>query len=224
MCPNHITPRTYNFKDLTGQTFGKLTVIGIDDTPRNLSRKRIYWFCRCTCGNVTSIETHKLRSGHTASCGCAGSRTTMGDRTRTHGKRHTPEYETWAHILQRCHNPNDTGYYKYGARGITVCDRWRDSFENFLADMGKRPSPRHSIDRIDNNGTYSPDNCRWATKNVQANNTRRNHILTYNGRSQTMTEWAIEVDIPYSVLIQRINKLHWTVERALTEPVRKQGK
>ncbi len=130
----------------------------------------------------------------------------------------TPEYRSWKRIIVRCENKNTKDFPDYGGRGIKVCDRWRHSFENFLADMGLKPSPRHSIDRIDNNGHYQPDNCRWATPKEQSRNARRNHLVTFQGQTLCVSELAEKTGIRYHTLRSRI-RLGWTVERAISEPV-----
>lgn len=118
-------------------------------------------------------------------------------------------------MKKRCTNQNHHAYARYGGRGISVCDRWSKSYEDFLSDMGARPSRSHSIERIDNDGPYSPDNCRWATTLEQGANKRNNHLITYHDRTQTMAQWARERGIPYQKLAQRLNALHWTIDRAL---------
>lgn len=131
------------------------------------------------------------------------------------------EYRSWKAMRNRCANPKSHNYAIYGARGIQVCERWNE-FENFLADMGKRPTPQHTLDRIDTNGDYCPENCRWAEPRVQANNRRTNKILEYNGRSQTLTEWANELGLSVATLGWRIAN-NWTVESALSTPVMPSG-
>jgi hypothetical protein len=170
------------------------------------------------------VNSRGLIGGTSRSCGCLKrdvSRATC--RSRTHhghavGSRVSPEYAIWAAIKGRCLNPRLPGYKWYGARGITVCDRWRDSFESFYADMGAKPSPRHSIDRIDSNGPYEPGNCRWATRREQMNNTSSNHRLTYRGRTQTITEWAREVGLRPCTLHTRIAR-GWPVGPAIELPL-----
>lgn len=126
-------------------------------------------------------------------------------------------------MKRRCNDPNNKEYKNYGARGIKVCKKW-NKFKNFLKDMGEPPSSKHKIDRIDNNKGYYKSNCRWATQREQARNTRRNRLLTFKNKTQLMIEWSEEMNIQYKVLSDRINKLKWSVEKALTEPVRKQQK
>jgi hypothetical protein len=133
----------------------------------------------------------------------------------------SPEYNSWASIVQRCTNPKNPNYSKYGGRGITVCDEWREDFATFLRDMGPRPSLRHSIDRYpDNDGPYAPDNCRWATDSQQMQNTRRTVLMTMNGKTMCLTDWAKAYGIGRIVLHRRLAK-GWTLERALTAQVRK---
>jgi hypothetical protein len=140
----------------------------------------------------------------------------------THGMTKTREYKSWVAMLQRCTNPNDPSFANYGGRGITVCDRWR-RFELFYEDMGPRPL-KQSMDRIDNSLGYFKENCRWAPDSVQATNKRTNRLLCYDGRSQTLAEWAREAGIEEDTLRRRIGKLGWTVERSLATPVRGRGK
>jgi len=137
----------------------------------------------------------------------------------THGMTKTSEHKSWSGIKERCFNPNHKGYSYYGARGITVCDRWKNSFENFFADMGLKPTPKHSIDRIDNNGNYCPDNCRWATKAEQANNKSTNRLITIGCVTLTIAQWTKEMGFGEMVIWDRL-EAGWSEYKAVMTPVR----
>lgn len=204
--------------DLTGQRYGRLYVVGYVGVRKN----KTHWLCLCDCGQHTTVESSSLRSGHTQSCGCYSLEVARkkGKANATHGMTHTSEYGTWYTMRNRCENPKATGYRIWGGRGIKVCDRWQ-KFENFFADMGPRPSPKHSIDRIDNDGDYCPENCRWATWTEQMNNKRTNRYITYQGVTHSLSEWSRVLGIKYTTLKQRIYKRKWSIERAFSSPVSK---
>lgn len=198
--------------DLVGKKFGRLSVI------RRFGKKRasITWECRCDCGSVvTSVLTSSLRSGNTKSCGCLQREATARSNYR-HGAavrgRLSRTYIVWRGIISRCKNNPE-----YAGRGITVCDRWK-TYSNFLIDMGERPAGL-TIERTDNNAGYSKENCIWANRTQQSRNRRSLRLLTYQGKTMPVSQWAENVGLPYHVLTQRVRKLGWDTERALTTPV-----
>ena len=177
--------------DLINKQFGKLLVL--QRHPENNKFGKSRWICKCSCGTEITVDSGNLTSGHTRSCGCLVTehcKTKLKASHSSHGLSKTPEYETWLAIRKRCHDESAKDYYRYGGRGIAVCERWRESFEAFYQDMGPRPSPDHSIDRKDNNAGYSPNNCRWATKEEQANNRSTNVTYLIDGESLTLAQIA----------------------------------
>ena len=183
--------------DISGQKFNRLTAI----EPVGRSGTSVLWRCVCDCGEQTEVRAYALRSGEIKSCGCA-----RADRVITHGKTNTPEYKAWAGMIARCCNEKNKRYPLYGGRGINVCDRWRASFSDFLADMGQRPSPKHSLDRINNDGDYEPGNCRWADQKTQCRNRRNNVRHTAHGLTMTLPEWAEHLGIPVGTLRVRMKR------------------
>lgn len=182
---------------LSGVKFGRLEVVA---EIKNRSREgKVVWLCKCDCGRQVEIRGSCLITGHTKSCGCY-----QGDVVRevqtTHGVRVrgkiTTEYTSWSQMITRCINTKGRKYKYYGGRGIKVCDRWRFSFDNFLADMGPKPSPTHTLDRYpDMNGNYEPSNCRWATKKEQADNRRSTIWIEYNGERLTVADWSRKLGV-----------------------------
>jgi hypothetical protein len=176
---------------------------------------------RCDCGAVKTLGLANIKKGMTRSCGCLRREATAKKNT-THGMTHAPEYKIWEGILDRCNvrGRNAKPHKGYAGRGITVCERWQgpDGFANFYEDMGERPSPKHSIDRADNDSGYEPGNCAWATRAEQARNTRRNHVITFQGQSMCLADWAAETGIHKATLGARLNRNGWSVELALTTP------
>ena len=199
--------------DMQGMRFGRLVVLRRDGT----KGKAATWECLCDCGNHCVTAGGSLRKGRSVSCGC-WKREGYGGACRTHADTHSPEHNTWSKIIGRCKNKNDNAYHRYGGRGITVCDRWL-KYENFLSDMGRRPSDAHSIDRIDNNGCYEPNNCRWATAAEQSRNRRSNVFVEVDGYKMVLKDAADKFGIPYKTVHARISN-GWEIMDALTRPLR----
>ncbi len=203
--------------DLTGRVFVQLTVLQRAPTP-SWAPKKTWWQCRCTCGNTIAVRGANLVSGNTKSCGCRRA-DVIRQRLTKHGACGTREYITWCHIIDRCENPNALGFKHWGGRGIRLCEAWRHDFAAFLRDVGPRPSRRHSIERIDNDGHYEPGNVRWATKRDQANNSRNNHRLTWNGRTLTIMQWSRHLHFSGRAISDRLRR-GWSIHRALSTPQR----
>lgn len=201
-------------KDLTGLRFGRLLAVAIIG---RTSQGRCVWECRCDCGVITkTTREHLTRTqGHTRSCGCLYVET-VGHELRTHGLSNVLGYSNWVEMRRRCNDPTRPEYPRYGGRGIKVCARWF-SFQNFIDDMGPPPSAVHSIDRIDNDGDYCPENCRWATFVEQARNNRRNINLTHRGITQCVAAWEQCLGFKEGLVSKRL-KRNWTIERALDTP------
>lgn len=183
------------------------------------------WQCLCDCGILKEIDGRHLNSGATKSCGCLSfdnavsrSHSGLSVTAKTHGMCKTPEYSVWRGMLNRCENEKEKAYPRYGGRGILVCGRWRDSFENFFSDMGERPSKHHSIDRIDNNGNYDPKNCRWATREMQASNKSSTVMLQANGQTLPLAEWSRIKGIAKSTLWAR-KKYGWSDSDIVNKPL-----
>jgi hypothetical protein len=197
-------------EDLTGQKFNKLTVLSYS---HNVGRKA-FWKCQCDCGNVTTIRGDGIKGGHAKSCGCYAA---SGIPHMTHGQSHNKMYDVYINMKMRCLNASHPSYKDYGERGITICDKWM-TFEGFYEDMESGYSDKLSLDRKDNSKGYYKENCRWATKEQQQNNTRWNRYLTYNGTTLSVSQWARQLGIGVNTLATRIRR-GWTIERALTTPV-----
>ncbi len=176
---------------------------------------------RCDCGKVVIRCWQHVRSGRTASCGCFGKEIRRKALT-IHGRSKTLLHRVWCAMIERCEDKNNKCFYLYGGRGIKVCDRWRNSFSNFLADMGERPGKEYSLDRHpDKDGNYEPGNVRWATSSQQGRNKRNNRLITHNGETKCLADWADSSGIPASNIYSRM-KIGWSFERAISTPVRRQ--
>lgn len=216
-------PTHPHFRNLEGKSFNRLHVVMY--AGRLGKKAGNAYFCTCQCGGKTVALGEELTGGNVKSCGCLNA--DMNRQLRqTHGRSGDREWRIWAGIKTRCTNPNSKAYPDYGGRGIKVCKRWvtgtakASGFECFIADMGNRPSPKHSIDRINNNGNYGPRNCQWILLAKQPRNTRKTCRITYQGRTLSNWEWAEIVPIDPINIWKRIYR-GWSVERTMTQPVRK---
>lgn len=198
---------------MIGQKFNRLTIIDI------LPKHRV--LVKCDCGTIKEVYYYDLVYEKIKSCGCWNKEKTIKMNT-THNKSKTRLYKTWQGMKKRCYNHKNNQYKNYGGRGITVCQEWLDDFMNFYNwSIENGYADNLTIDRIDVNGNYSPDNCRWATIKEQGFNRRNNHLLTFKNVTKTMKEWSIEVGLNYDCIRSRINDYGWTVEKSLTTPARR---
>lgn len=204
------------FKDLTGQNFGRLTVI---ERRIDARRNATVWRCKCSCGNVIDVFAGNLTRGHTSSCGCLRVDTTTKMHV-THGLVHHPLYIVWGGMKKRCTNPNCAAYPNYGGRGIGICDEWEQDFKMFYDwAMSSGYADNLTLDRIDNDGDYEPSNCRWVDKLTQVRNRRNTLLVQHGGKTQTLKAWADELGIGYHTLYSRINR-GWSVDETLTKEVK----
>ena len=192
----------------TGDKYNKLTAVKFSH--RN-KKYQSYWLFKCICGKEKNICVNNVKNGGTKSCGCIKKEQDLKNLNSVkHGMTETKIYRTWAAMKRRCLNKNNARYKDYGGRGIKVCEEWLE-FENFFGDMGDKPKGK-SLDRIDNNGNYCKENCRWADIFTQMNNTRRNHLLTYERKTQTIAQWSEELGINSMIILYRINK-GWSIKK-----------
>lgn len=212
-------------KDLTGKKFGRLTVLRLSDNKKNGSTK---WVCQCDCGNIVEVFSFNLTREHTKSCGCLA-REKRSKRMKEknpgykHGKNNSRLHIIWDAMKKRCYLNSHIHYLNYGGRGIEVCEEWKNnfmSFYNWAIDNGYKDDL--TIDRIDSDKNYCPENCRWITYKQQANNKRNNHFVEYKGKKYTISQLAEEKNIKYDILLYRINK-GWDLEDAINLPVMKGG-
>lgn len=208
--------------DLTGRVFGRLEVLS---RAENIG-KQTAWLCKCSCGSETIVTAGNLQNGHTQSCGCI-QRETVGGVNRKHGLSNSRIYKIHAGIITRCYNEKSTRYPQYGGSGIAVCREWQGEggAENFVAwAMKNGYADNLTIDRIDYMGNYEPSNCRWVDSKTQANNRRSNRMITYNGETHNVTEWAALLGMNKDTLSGRLNSQGLSVEEAFTKPIRKTNK
>ena len=203
------------FIDLKGQVFGRWTVI---KRAKNSKTGSAQWVCQCVCGNQRIQKGIALRIGDSHSCGCL-KREMTEQRNYKHGKSETVEYYLWKGMKQRVLDKKSIGYKNYGGRGITICDGWKNCFANFLADMGPRPGPQYTLERINNDGPYAPENVIWATRIEQQANRQKNLRLTFQGKTLTLAQWSRETGFSYEALTYRLSA-GWDISRILTQPLR----
>lgn len=207
--------------NLTGMTFGKLSVLSRN---HNKGRRRSYWNCLCSCGGETIVDGTSLKRGNTKSCGCLTAEK-CGENFRTHGMSHcggmsrqsSPEYSSWLSMKSRCYNAKHDAYKFYGGRGIEVCERWRSNFLDFLSDMGEKPTRDSTLDRINPELGYCPENCRWASIAEQKRNRRDCIFVSFQGRRVCLTEACEMAGVVYHRVWRRMKYKGFTFEQALAE-------
>lgn len=198
------------YKDLYGVRFGSLVVCSVHQVVLPSGRRRAELLCRCDCGGERLVPVDRLVRGITTHCGCLHPRNLVPTPART-----CPEYSTWVRMRQRCLNNRNKDYMYYGGRGIKICSRWA-TFRNFYLDMGQKPFSNASLDRINSDGDYAPDNCRWADSTTQNNNSSNCRYIEFKGETLTLTQWARKLSVDVSTLYERLKK--WPLEKALTTP------
>lgn len=205
-------------KDLTGQRFGRLVVIErAENYVQPSGQKKTQWRCKCDCGNEIITVGYNLTRGLCTSCGCVRIERLV-QMNKTHGKSNHILFSKWEHMKDRCYNPKDKRYKNYGGRGIKICNEWLNSFESFYEwSLENGYKDGLTIDRIDVNGNYEPNNCRWTTWDVQCNNRTNNVYIEYNGEINTLKQWCDILNIDYKKAHNRIHKLKWDVKRAFEE-------
>jgi len=214
--PRAEMPTDPRFIDKTGKTYGRLTVLWF----AGQRGEKKAWACECACGNFPIVRGSDLASGNTTSCGCYNN-DQIAARSRTHGMKHTSLYRVWTGILARCNNPARPAYPRYGGRGIKVeFGSFEEFYKHVSAEIGDRPSPKHSIDRIDNYGNYAPGNLRWATGSEQCRNQRTNHLVIWEGIEMALSAACELAGLSYKTVLARINKYGWPPEKALSTPIR----
>lgn len=203
--------------DITGQRFGRLVAI---ERSQNVARtnapSRPAWLCACDCGTRKVVSKACLISGLAKSCGCIR-REVVSAKNTSHGMSKTPEYISWGQMNRRCHDMSNKNYKDYGGRGISVCEQWRHSFENFFSSMGRRPTIKHSLERKDNSLGYSPGNCKWATRREQSQNRRGRRYLSAFGTTLPVEDWGHKISVRPKTILARIDRLGWPVSRAVSE-------
>jgi len=199
--------------DLSDQHFGRWMVL------KKIGGSRAngaFWVCRCDCGTIKKVNSRSLRNGQSQSCGCLqaeGAAKRIISMNKRHGLSSHRTHKAWCGLKQRCLNPNNPAWARYGGRGIRACDRWRDSFDDFLKDMGLCPA-KHELDRINNDGPYSPENCRWASSKTQQNNRSSNRTISWRGQTRTLQQWARKTGINRTTIAARLDN-GWSISRVL---------
>lgn len=211
-----------NLKDIVGKKFGRLVVVEFD----GIRSRHYYWKCKCECGNQSVVDGGKLKSGHTQSCGCLLNERRIESHLK-HGQNRksltTPEYTAWQSMKQRCNDTASKSYHRYGGRGIKICERWND-FSSFFEDMGSRPSIKHSIERIEVDGNYEPNNCKWATAKEQSRNKTNTIFVEYQGIRVNLKGICEQLGKTYHTVWQRIFRLEWDIDRAIDTPIKEKFK